>query len=182
MQNANPDLAREVASRRARVSDLNYLAYCAMCRDSLAAVGKRALHLLDLLFPPPAGADPAERPRPGYSQRLENRERLRRTLLKRIWNEEAFTMHPHDAIRLVVAPEVREVLERRRILDEDLKRVIHEAETSGNRLAHPRSGRHKAVFRAYRTAVWVEYTPSPQGFVIHGAYSHRMEVVGGPRK
>ncbi len=182
MQNANPDLAREVAGRRARVSDLDYLAYCAMCRDSLAAVGKRALHLLDLLFPPPAGADPAERPRPGYSQRLENRERLRRTLLKRIWNEEAFTMQPHDAIRLVVAPEVREVLERRRILDEDLKRVIHEAETSGNRLVHPRSGRHKAVFRAYRTAVWVEYTPSPQGFVIHGAYSHRMEVVGGPRK
>jgi hypothetical protein len=182
MQNANPDLAREVASRRARTSERDYLAYCAMCRDSLAAVGKRSLHLLDILFPPSAGTDPAERPRPGYSERLENRERLRRSLLKRFWNEEAFSVQPHDAIQLVVAPEVREVLERRRILDEDIRRVIHEAEKTGDRLVHPGTGRHKAVFRPYRTAVWVEYTPSPEGFVVHGAYTHRMEVVGGPRK
>jgi glutamate synthase (NADPH) small chain len=182
MQNANPDLAREVSARRARASELDYLAYCAMCRDRLAAVGKRALHLLDILFPPPVGQDPAERPRPGFSERIENRERLRRSLLKRFWNEEAFTVQPHDAIRLVVVPEVREVLERRRILDEDIRRVIHEAEKTGDRLAHPGTGRHKAVFRPYRTAVWVEYTPSPEGFVVHGAYTHRMEVVGGPRQ
>jgi hypothetical protein len=52
MQNANPDLAREVVGRRAAESDADYLAYCAMCRDSLAAVGKRTLHLLDLFFRP----------------------------------------------------------------------------------------------------------------------------------
>ncbi len=33
------------------VSDHDYLAYCAMCRDNLAAAGKRTAHLIELLFP-----------------------------------------------------------------------------------------------------------------------------------
>ena len=51
MQNANPDLARDVVARRAELSHHDYLAYCAMCRDNLARVGKRTMHLLDLFFP-----------------------------------------------------------------------------------------------------------------------------------
>jgi hypothetical protein len=26
----------------------------------------------------------------------------------------------------------------------------------------------------------VEYSPTPEGYVVHTAYSHRMEIVGGP--
>ena len=52
-QNANPGAISEVARRRGQRSPRDYLTYCAMCRDSLASADKRALHLLDLLFPDP---------------------------------------------------------------------------------------------------------------------------------
>jgi hypothetical protein len=181
MQNANPELAREVAKRRANINSLDYLTYCAMCRDSLAAVGKRALHLLDMVFPDPADPDPAARRRPGWSERQENRARLKARLLNELWGEEADGMQEYQRIKLIIAPEVAEILEKRRILAEDVQRVIHEAEQSGCVAAHPQTSRLKASFRPFRATIWVEYSPAPEGYVVHTAYSHRMEVMGGPR-
>ena len=86
MQNANPAMAREVVSRRAAESESDYLAYCAMCRDSLAAVGKRVIHLLDLFFPSEKN-DPAARPRIGWSERQENRAQTERTFAERNYGE-----------------------------------------------------------------------------------------------
>jgi hypothetical protein len=181
MQNANPDLSREVANRRARISPLDYLTYCAMCRDSLAAVGKRAVHLLDVAFPDSAEPDAAARRRPGWSERQENRARLKTALAKELWGERVQDMHEYGSITLIIAPEVAEVLDKRRILVEDVQRVIHEAEKSGSVAVHPHTGRLKASYRAYRTTIWVEYSPAPEGYVIHTAYSHRMEVMEGPQ-
>ncbi|MCU0602598.1 MAG: heterodisulfide reductase-related iron-sulfur binding cluster [Desulfobacterales bacterium] len=181
MQNANPDLSREVAARRARSSPLDYLTYCAMCRDSLAAVGKRALHVLDLAFPDQSVADPAARPRPGWSDRQENRARLKSSLVSELWGEAGEAFEEYRRIRLIIAPEVAELLDRRRILAEDLQQVIHAAEKSGSGAVHPATGRLKAGLRPYRATIWVEYSPSPEGYVIHAAYSHRMEVLGAAK-
>ncbi|MEW6265542.1 MAG: pyridine nucleotide-disulfide oxidoreductase/dicluster-binding protein [Thermodesulfobacteriota bacterium] len=82
MQCANPDLAREVARRRVRESQRDFISYCAMCRDNLATEGKRVMHLLDLFFPLEDVTDPADRPRVGWSERRENRARLKDRLLK----------------------------------------------------------------------------------------------------
>jgi Fe-S oxidoreductase len=73
MMNANPDLAKEVVARRAGESKLDYLAYCAMCRDNLAKAGKRTVHVLDLLFPDSGEPDPASSKRPWWSERQESR-------------------------------------------------------------------------------------------------------------
>lgn len=179
MQNANPELSREVAARRARISPLDYLTYCAMCRDSLAAVGKRAVHLLDVVFPDAAGPDPAARQRPGWSERQENRARLRAALVKKYWGERAQAMQEHERITLIIAPEVAALLEKRRILVEDVQQVIHAAEKSGRAVVHPQTGRLKASHRPYRATIWVEYSPAPDGYVVHTAYSHRIELMGG---
>jgi glutamate synthase (NADPH/NADH) small chain len=181
MQNANPELSREVVTRRARISPLDYLTYCAMCRDSLAAVGKRAVHLLDVAFPDAAEPDAAARRRPGWSERQENRTRLKAALAKELWGERVQDTHEYGSIKLIIAPEVAEVLDKRRILVEDVQRVIHEANKSGSVAVHPHTGRLKASYRAYRTTIWVEYSPAPEGYVIHAAYSHRMEVMEGPQ-
>ncbi|MFH1137344.1 MAG: heterodisulfide reductase-related iron-sulfur binding cluster [Pseudomonadota bacterium] len=181
MQNAAPGLAREVIKKRAGQSGLDYLTYCAMCRDNLAGVGKRAIHLLDLLFPSEIKSDPADRPRPGWSERQENRTRLREKLLWEIWGEKEDRMEEHQGIGLVISPDVRELLEERRILLEDVQKVILNAETTGDRLLHPETGRRKAAFTPYKATFWVEYTPSPDGYIIHNAYTHRMRVVGGGR-
>ena len=180
MQNANPALAREVVRRRAAQSESDYLAYCAMCRDSLAAVGKRVIHFLDLFFPS-GEKDTAALPRIGWSERQENRTRLKERLLKEVWKEGFDRMAPHQEIRLKMDPEVKERLDRRRILDEDVQKVIHHAQESGDRLFNPRTGRYKASLKPYKTTFWVEYTPVADGYEVHNAYAHRMEVVGGGR-
>lgn len=178
MQNANPALAREVAERRGKRSPRDFLAYCAMCRDNLALVGKRSLHLLDLLFPDPDVPDPAARPRPGWSRRRENRLRLRAELGRTLWDEAPEEDSATEAIVLHLAPEVEALLESRRILEEDLRKVIGQAEAGGHRFQHPDTGRWLACHRPYQAAFWVEYSPAQDGFRVHNAYAHRMEVLG----
>jgi glutamate synthase (NADPH) small chain len=178
MLNANPDLAGEVVRRRADRSDTDYLTYCAMCRDNLVAAGKRVVHLLDLFFPHPEQDDPALRPRPDWTQRQENRARLKARLLEQLWNEVPDTMEPHQRIKLDISPELAERLDQRRILLEDLQRVIQHAEASGERLFHPQSGHYKAAYAPFKVTFWVDYSPTADGYVVHNAYAHRMEVLG----
>jgi Fe-S oxidoreductase len=178
MHNANPELAEAVARGRAGRSDSDYVTYCAMCRDNLAVRGKRVIHLLDLYFPDSRYPDPALRPRPDWSRRQENRARLRDRLLQHLWHEEPVAMKAHQSIRLEISPEVAEQMDRRRILVEDLQKVIRHAESSGERLFHPPSGRCKAAYAPYKVTFWVEYTAVRDGYVVHNAYTHRMEVIG----
>jgi hypothetical protein len=149
-----------------------------MCRDNLAAAGKRVIHLLDLYFPDPRQPDPALRPRPGWSQRQENRARLKEQLLKNLWNEVSAQVKAHQTIELEISPETAELLDRRRILTDDLQQTILHAETSGDRLFHPSSGRYKAAYTPYKVTFWVEYSPTDTGYKVHNAYAHRMEVIG----
>ena len=179
MQNANPELAGEVTKRRAARVPQDYVAYCAMCRDNLAAAGKRVIHLLDLYFPDPKQPDPALRPRPDWSQRQENRARLKTKLLKHLWNEVFDSMENYQQIKLEISKEVAELMDQRRILTDDLKQVIQHAEASGDKLFHPPSGHYKAAYAPHKVTFWVEYTPTTdEGYVVHNAYAHRMEVIG----
>ncbi|MEJ2040532.1 MAG: hypothetical protein P8X55_16630, partial [Desulfosarcinaceae bacterium] len=122
--------------------------------------------------------DPASRPRPYWSQRQENRARLKGGLLQRLWNEVPQKMNAKENVKLVISPDVAERLDRRRILTDDLKEVILHAEASGDRLFHPPSGHYKAAYAPYKVTFWVEYSSSGEGYVIHNAYAHRMEVLG----
>jgi glutamate synthase (NADPH/NADH) small chain len=176
MQNANPDLARTVVQRRARLSPRDYVAYCAMCRDNFAATGKRVVHLLDLLLDPAPGIDPAARMPPGWSARRENRARLKRELLRTLWGESADALETQCRIVLHIAPEVAARLDRDRILAEDLQQVIQHAETTGRVFRQPESARRKAAFKPCQVTFWVEYSPREDGFEVHNAYAHRMEV------
>jgi glutamate synthase (NADPH/NADH) small chain len=132
-----------------------------------------------LIFPDPAEKDPASRKRPGWSQRQENRARLKDSLLSELWGEGREAMEEHRKIRLHIGEEVQSLLEERRILIEDLQKVIHHAEATGRKLVHPKTGHFKASFKPYKVTFWVEYSPSEDGYIIHNAYTHRMEVSGG---
>ncbi len=177
METANPDLAKETLRRRAAQNTQDYMAYCAMCRDALAGVGKRCMHLLDLFFPPEGASDPAARPRTGWSRRQQNREQLRARLLKMLWKEEPTPMDaPHRAIRLLIAPDVAQRIEKRRILEEDIQKTILHAETTAQKLVRPDNGHVLASFRPHNAFFWVEYLSTDEGFVILNAYTHRMEA------
>jgi Fe-S oxidoreductase len=170
---ANPELAAKTVTRRANESNADYVTYCAMCRDRFAHHGKRAIHILDLVF---AGeySDTAARPDPGFSRRQENRAQLKSRLLRDVWGEKGSTMEP--SIEVKISEEVRALLEERMILIEDVRRTVAHAEQSGEKIENPATGRSVASFRPVSVTYWVEYSPEGAGFTVHNAYSHRMEV------
>jgi glutamate synthase (NADPH/NADH) small chain len=179
--NANPSLAKDVARRRAEESPLDYVTYCAMCRDNIAAVGKRIVHILDFIWKEPSCPDPATRKGPGYSERHENRWRLKNELLCDFWGEGTEEMEDYEKIELRLSPEVRDRMEQRQILVEDVKRVIDHAEKTGKKIFNSQSKRWLACHKPMRVTYWVEYTPEGDEFVVHNAYCHRMEIIEDTR-
>jgi glutamate synthase (NADPH) small chain len=178
MQNAHPDIAREVILRRAKLSHLDYVTYCGMCRDNLASSGKRVLHILDILFPDPQVADPAAKKRPGWSRRRENRARLKDRFKQDLWDEQPVGKKDHEQINICISAQVRKKLEQRRILEEDIRKVIFYAQKSGKTFFNEKTGHYKASFKPHHVTFWVEYSRDENTFDIHNAYSHRMEVIG----
>jgi hypothetical protein len=180
--NANRALARDIARRRGQESPTDYVAYCAMCRDSLAAGGKRVSHLLDLIWealPGEAlpGEDAANRKSPGFSERHENRARLKRRLLFDLWKERPQDMESFEKIVLNISPEVRERMENRRILAEDVQQVIEHAERTGQKLRDAKTGHWLVHHAPANVTYWIEYSRSGDAYKIHNAYSHRMKIV-----
>jgi hypothetical protein len=174
MQFANPEIADEVVACRARESDADYVTYCAMCRDNFAAGGKRSVHVLELLCG--SAADPAARPAPTFSQRQDRRAALRASLLADLWGEPApAPRRPASEVVLLVAPEVAARLQRRMILEEDVREVIAHAEATGDRMEDA-AGHVFACLRPANVTFWVEYSRASGGYAVHNAYSHRMNV------
>jgi Fe-S oxidoreductase len=174
MMFADREVARKVVGRRIAESAADYLTYCAMCRDNFASQGKRAIYLLDLL----CAADPekqAGRPAPGWSERQENRARLKGTLLREVWGETI--TEPSAAVKVIIPDDVRRIMEDRAILTADVTGVIAHAESSGDKLLDPASGHYLASHKPASVTYWVEYSPRDDGFLVHNAYSHRIEIL-----
>jgi len=176
MSTANPSLAKEVAKRRAGSSESDFVTYCAMCRNAFAGSGKSVLHVLDVLFADGEN-DPAARKGCGWSERRENRYRLKEKLTRTLWGGDRPRTEEHEAILLLLSDDVSERMEERRILREDVQKVIHHAETGGDRFIDPETGRLLACFRPGHVSYWVEYSREGNVWRVHNAYSHRMETM-----
>jgi len=169
---ANPEVTNKIVDKRVAQSDADYLTYCAMCRDNFSRRGKRALHLLDLVFP--GNPDPASRADPGFSMRQENRGRLKRRLLRDLWEETV--NEPVTDIELIVSAEVQADLEKKLILLDDLRQTIRHGESSSEKLLDNKTGHFIASFRPVSMTYWVEYTMADGRYTVHRAYSHRMQL------
>ncbi|MBK9781148.1 MAG: hypothetical protein IPP55_14025 [Anaerolineales bacterium] len=75
---ANKPVAEKMVQQRINESPLDYVTYCAMCRDFFARKGKRTLHIFDYIFGG-TESDLAAAPAIGFSQRHENRPLERKT-------------------------------------------------------------------------------------------------------
>ncbi|MCB8968233.1 MAG: 4Fe-4S dicluster domain-containing protein [Ardenticatenaceae bacterium] len=174
---ANRDLAKKVVAQRIAESPADYVTYCAVCRDYFAAQGKPTRHLLDLIF----GSSHDGGRGPGFSQKHENRARLKRQLLQERWGEMVTGAEEYASIRLNLSDALLALLEDRLILVEDLQQVIAYAERGGHKLLNAQSGHFLAQFRPNTVTYWVEYAPDGDGYTVFNAYSHRMDVGEGKR-
>jgi Fe-S oxidoreductase len=179
MFNTNPKLAKDVVTRRLGAGNGHeYLAYCAMCRDHLAAGGARVSHLVELLFPTMAGGDPAARGWISWSQRRSNRARLKQEILQELGEKGADVVEQYKHINLTMTPEVRRRIDERRILEDDVSTVIDHAERTGQWFINSASGQYRACLQSGNVTFWVDYTPGDGNFQVHNAYCHRMNIVG----
>ncbi len=173
MMFADREVARKVAARRVAESPADYVTYCAMCRDNFAARGKRAIYLLDLMFAADAEKLTA-RESPGYSLRRENRARLKRELLRDLWGDAV--EEPQGEVKVIIADDVKRIMGDRMILVTDVAAVIAHAEATGDKFRDA-GGHFLACHRPVSVTYWVEYSPDGDGFVVHNAYSHRIEIL-----
>lgn len=174
---ANRKLADRIIERRTGQTELDIVAYCSMCRDQYAMRGKPTWHLLDLIFR--RTREESAESWVDYSQSRENRARLKRTLQIEADGDISSGSRLMEGPILDISEEIRFLMEKRMILKEDIRTVIKWAEETGNKLVNNATGHYLAHHRPGTVTFWVEYSPSGDGFVIHNAYCHRMEVLEG---
>jgi hypothetical protein len=85
-------------------------------------------------------------------------------------------MNAYEQIRLRIPDEVERLMDKRRILREDVQKTIHHAETTGEKFINPSTDRSLASLRPDRVTFWVEYGQVGEDYQVHRAYSHRMEM------
>ncbi len=163
---ADPRYTREVAKARVEEQDSTYITYCANCRDTFAQQGKKAYHILDLVF----GLNGPDRRAPRLTERWENRRSLCRELAETylgICGEERAHM-----AKLFIDDELKDRLSRDMILEEDMEEVVARCEgenrkllVDGHFLGHKKIG---------NMTFWAEYSPEGDGFRLWNGYAHRM--------
>ncbi len=81
-----------------------------------------------------------------------------------------------EQIGLYIPENVERPIEGRQILWEDVENTMLHAETKGKKLINPSAGRCLASLRPDRVTYWVEYSKACEEYLVHSAYSRRMEM------
>jgi hypothetical protein len=140
------------------------------CRDRFAREGRESRHILELIYGTDAGAPP------DISEKRYNRLNLKRELLRELWQEETAEMKLD--YELTFTDEARRLMDSRMILTDDVIAVLNDYRESGEAVLDSETGLLIARKRLGNATFWVKFTEdSGQGYTVHGAYSHRMNVV-----
>lgn len=166
---ANREVAEEMTEKCLERSGAPYLSYCMACRDRFARQGRESRHILELVYGTDAGAPP------DISQKRYNRLSLKNELLREIWLEEPKEMKLDFELRFT--DEALALMDRRMILKDDVIAVLEEQRQTGEAVFDAESGMTVARKRVGNATFWVKYTPLENGYLVHSAYSHRMNVV-----
>ena len=166
---ANREVAAEMTEKCLERSDAPYVSYCMACRDRFARQGRESRHILELVYGTDAG-DP-----PDISEKRWNRLTLKNTLLRQLWGEEP--MEKKLDYSLEYTGEARAMMDERMILTEDVIAVLDEYRESGSAIRENDSGLLVACRRIGNATFWVKFQQSEGGYLVHRAWSHRMNVV-----
>ncbi|MFT5700084.1 MAG: Fe-S oxidoreductase [Desulforhopalus sp.] len=179
MENADPKVAQKVTKARVEQTESEMLTYCAMCRDQLARTGKPVSHVLDLLFAD--CAHPSSEPSPTISERRINRRQLKKHVLEEYHGEQGLPANEWEEFTLHIDSYLVALLEERRILEDDIRQVLHLAKKQKSVLVHGKNGTRIASAKLGQVTFWVQYREEGGEYHIESCWSHRMIIVGGKR-
>lgn len=165
---ANREVAGEMTEQCLERSDEAYLTYCMACRDRFARQGRESRHLLELVYGTDAGAPP------DLSEKRRNRLTLKRSLLCELWGEES--MEEKLDYELNYTEDARRMMDERMILTDDVIAVLEDYRASGEAI-QDEDGLLVARRRVGNATFWVKFSPADGGYLVHRAWSHRMNVV-----
>ncbi|MCR5135838.1 MAG: 4Fe-4S dicluster domain-containing protein [Oscillospiraceae bacterium] len=167
---ANPEVAGEMTDSCLERSDAAYLSYCMACRDRFARQGRESRHLLELVYGTDAGAPP------DISEKRWNRLTLKKELLQELWGEDC--MEDKLDFELNYTQDARRMMDERMILTDDVIAVLSDYRVSGEAVLDEESGLLVARRRVGNATFWVGFTQEGENaYLVHRAYSHRMQVV-----
>lgn len=172
------ELAAGVVQDRVEESDKEYIVHCAMCKERLTSGGKPSWHILDLIYGDiEKDKKSTEQGRISFSQRHENRIKLKSKLTEEIFGEK-MDRERQDYEKIVIryAEGVFETVDDRLILTSDIQKVLLNAEKTGETVYNPKTRHYTARLQPGVITYWVEYTKDDTSYVIHKAYSHRLEI------
>ncbi len=167
---ANPEVAQEITQKALERSDAPYISYCMACRDRFARQGRESRHILELVYGTDAGSPP------DISEKRYNRLSLKRELLWELWQEETAEMKLE--YELAYTGDARKLMDNRMILTDDVIGVLDDYRKTGEAILDSESGLMVARKRIGNATFWVKFTePAENSYLVHSAYSHRMNVV-----
>jgi len=85
---------------------------------------------------------------------------------------------PWEDIKLQLSDEVKQLLEERHILEDEVKQVIDHAETAGEKLYQPDESRYLAKLLIGKATFYVEYSVEDGSYKVHTAYAHKAKIAG----
>ncbi len=166
---ANPEVADEITQKALSRSDAPYVSYCMACRDRFARQGRESRHLLELVYGTDAGSPP------DISEKRWNRLSLKNELLQELWLEEPKEMKLD--YELNYTDEARKLMDGRMILTDDVIAVLDAFRESGEAI-EDEDGLLAARRRVGNATFWVKFSMAgDNGYLVHRAWSHRMNVV-----
>lgn len=186
---ADPSFTKYVRDKRIDLSSNPYITYCINCRDAFLHEGKRAAHILNLIF----GIEPRLET---VTKRRENRIWLKDELMKRFWGESPIddvkassikeaggeVGRGSEALTLRMSDEVRRKLSAEFILESEAADVVSFCERTGRTLYDEEKQSYTGYRKIGNLTYWVEYQkPEPalnssDYYALLNAYTHRMEI------
>lgn len=169
---ASPAYTKDVIKNRIQENPAPYLTYCVNCRESFASQGKKALHILDLLFDlNKEGREPVT-----VTQKHSNKLAAKRELLKRWWNE---SMEEEPRMNLIVEKDLEKKLSESQILVQDMEAVVAYCERELCGVISPENGHITGHLKIQNLTYWAEYEILTDGsYRLWNGYSHRMNLEG----
>lgn len=176
--NAQPDVADAMAQKRSHEFSLPVLTSCIMCHDRFATTTE-SWHLFDIL-PPTADAHVhQEHVVPGLSARRAGRAALKEAALEEFLGEKPAVRHDEEPVLLRISEPVRQAMERRYILRQDVVTAIAGIEASGAKFLNRENNHILGSWRPRNVTFWVEYVADEDGgFTLINAWCHRMVIPG----
>ena len=84
----------------------------------------------------------------------------------------------YNDIKLQISSEIEKILEERHILEDEIKQVIHHAETDGDKLYLPDTNTFLSKLRIGNATFYVKYSVEEESYLVQSAYAHKSEILG----